>query len=182
MTQMTRSRPGQVELRHHVRCGSERIYDSNDVAFNPFDMKGEGEKRMKAAPASVALLCLVLAACSGPQGPQGQAGAPGEKGTAGPKGDPGALGSMGPAGPKGDPGPQGPMGPAGPKGEAGPSGPAGLRVVTGEKAVSCSETEVPVSVVCSAGAPDGTGCPAGTTTGLCMRRDANGAPWSKVPF
>ena len=114
---------------------------------------------MRTAPLSVALLGLLLAACSGPQGPQGQAGAPGERGPAGP------AGSMGPPGPKGDPGPQGQAGPPG------PAGSAGLRLVTGEKTVACGENEVLVSVVCSAGAPDGAGCPAATTTtGLCMRK------------
>ncbi len=56
---------------------------------------------MRVVPLSVALLSLLLAACSGPQGPQGQAGAPGERGPAGP------AGPVGPPGPKGDPGPQG---------------------------------------------------------------------------
>lgn len=114
---------------------------------------------MRAAPLSVALLSLLLAACSGPQGPQGQAGAPGETGPAGP------AGPMGPPGPKGDPGPQGQAGPPG------PAGGAGFRIVTGEKAVTCGENEVLVSVVCSAGAPDGAGCPAATTmSGLCVRK------------
>jgi Collagen triple helix repeat (20 copies) len=116
----------------------------------------------------MALAALLLAACSGPQGPQGQAGPPGEKGVAGP---------VGPAGPNGDQGPQGPVGPKGDEGPQGPVGPpgsaasAGFRVVSGEKTVSCNEDEVLVSVVCSAGAPDGAGCPgASTTTGLCMRK------------
>ena len=114
---------------------------------------------MRIAPISVALLGLLLTACSGPQGPQGQAGAPGERGPAG------SAGSMGPPGPKGDPGPQGQAGPPG------PAGSAGLRLVTGEKTVACGENEVLVSVVCSVGAPDGAGCPAATTTtGLCMRK------------
>ncbi len=115
---------------------------------------------MRAAPLSIALLGLLLAACSGPQGPQGQAGAPGEKGLAGPAGP---AGPMGPLGAKGDPGPQGQAGPPG------PAGSAGFRVVTGEKTVACGANEMLVSVVCSAGAPDGAGCPtATTTTGLCM--------------
>jgi hypothetical protein len=109
---------------------------------------------MRFAVATMALATFLLVACSGPQGPQGQAGAPGEKGDAGP---------AGPMGPKGDEGPPGPMGPPGPAG--------GLRIVSGEKTVRCNDDEVLVSVVCSAGAPDGAECPAAsTTTGLCMRK------------
>jgi len=111
---------------------------------------------MKIAVGTMALATFLLVACSGPQGPQGQAGAPGEKGAKGDQGPPG------PMGPKGDQGPPGP---------AGSAGTAGLRIVSGEKTVSCNEDEVLVSVVCSAGAPDGAECPAaGTTTGLCMRK------------
>ena len=102
---------------------------------------------MRMAVGTMALATFLLVACSGPQGPQGQ------------KGD---QGPPGPMGPKGDQGPPGPPGPA---------GSAGLRIVSGEKTVSCNEDEVLVSVVCSAGAPDGAGCSAGsTTTGLCMRK------------
>ena len=109
-----------------------------------------------AVVGTMALATFLLVACSGPQGPQGQAGAPGEKGEAGP---------AGPAGPKGDAGPPGPMGPSG------SAGTAGLRIVSGEKSVSCNDDEVLVSLVCSAGAPDGAECPAAsTTTGLCMRK------------
>jgi hypothetical protein len=74
---------------------------------------------------------------------------------------------------EGDPGLLAQWVPAGPKGEAAPSGPAGttgLRVVIGDKTVSCNEIEVLVSVVCSAGAPHGVGCPAGTATGLRVRK------------
>jgi hypothetical protein len=111
---------------------------------------------MKMAVGTMALATFLLVACSGPQGPQGQAGATGEKG---PKGD------QGPPGPKGD------QGPPGPAGSAGSAGTAGLRIVSGERTVSCNDDEVLVSVVCSAGAPDGAGCSAGsTTTGLCMRK------------
>ena|SRR6516164_6260515 len=111
---------------------------------------------MKIAVGTMALATFLLVACSGPQGPQGQTGAPGEKGAKGDQGPPG------PMGPKGDQGPPGP---------AGSAGTAGLRIVSGEKTVSCNEDEVLVSVVCSAGAPDGAECPAaGTTTGLCMRK------------
>jgi len=117
---------------------------------------------MRTAPLGVALLSLLLAACSSPQGPQGQTGASGERGPAGPAGPPGP---MGPPGPKGDPGPQGQAGPPG------PAGAPGFRIITGEKTVSCGEGEVLVSVVCSAGAADGAGCPTATTmTGLCMRK------------
>jgi hypothetical protein len=68
-------------------------------------------------------------------------------------------------------GPQGQKGDQGPPGPPGPGGSAGFRIVSGEKTVSCNEDEVLVSVVCSAGAPDGAGCSAGSTiTGLCMRK------------
>jgi hypothetical protein len=111
---------------------------------------------MRAVVLTVALLSLALAGCEqkpGSPGPQGQAGAPG------PQGLQGVAGPAGPQGPKGDPGPQG------------PPGPHELRVVVGEKAVACGEGETLVSVVCSAGAPDGADCPSATqTTGLCMHR------------
>jgi hypothetical protein len=108
---------------------------------------------MKVAVVTMALSTFLLVACSGPQGPQGQAGPAGEKGE---KGD------QGPPGPKGDQGLPGP---------AGSAGSAGLRIVSGEGTVSCNDDEVLVSVVCSAGAPDGARCSAGnTTTGLCMRK------------
>lgn len=108
---------------------------------------------------AVALLSIGLAACSGPQGPQGQAGPAGEKGV------------DGPAGPAGPPGPQGDRGPQGVAGPPGPAGSAGFRVVTGDKTIACNADGVLVSMVCSAGAPDGAGCPVGTTTtGLCMRK------------
>ena len=111
---------------------------------------------MRIAFGALALATFLLAACSGPQGPQGQAGAPGEKGDAGP---------AGPMGPKGDQGPPGPIGPPG------PAGITGFRIVSGDKTVGCNGDEVLVSVVCSAGAPDGAECPAAsTTTGLCMRK------------
>ena len=117
---------------------------------------------MKAMCLAVGMLSLVLASCSGPQGPQGQAGPQGQQGAAGP---PGPTGPAGAAGPKGEPGPEGPPGPAG---ASGPS----FRVVTGEqKTVTCGDNEVLVSVVCSAGAPEGPTCAAGTTmTGLCMKK------------
>jgi hypothetical protein len=44
-----------------------------------------------------------------------------------------------------------------------------LRIVSGEKKVSCNADEVLVSVVCSEGAPDGAGCSAGST-GVCMHK------------
>ena len=111
---------------------------------------------MKIAVGVMALASFLLVACSGPQGPQGQAGPPGEKGA---KGD---QGPTGPTGPKGDQGPPGP---------AGSAGSAGLRIVSGVKTVNCGDDEVLVSLLCSAGAPDGAGCSAGTTaTGLCMRK------------
>ena len=105
------------------------------------------------AVGTMALATFLLVACSGPQGPQGQAGPPGEKGAKGDQGPPGAKGDQGPPG------------------LAGSAGSAGLRIVSGEGTVSCNDDEVLVSVVCSAGAPDGAGCSAGsTTTGLCMRK------------
>ena len=111
---------------------------------------------MKTTLGIMALASFLLVACSGPQGPQGQAGPPGEKG---------AKGDQGPPGPKGDPGPPGPAG------SAGSAGSAGLRIVSGEKTVSCNDDEALVSVVCSTGAPDGAACSAGSTaTGLCMRK------------
>ena len=117
---------------------------------------------MKMAVGTMALATFLLVACSGPQGPQGQAGPPGEKGAKGDQGPPGAKGDQGPPGAKGD---------QGPPGLAGSAGSAGLRIVSGEGTVSCNDDEVLVSVVCSAGAPDGAGCSAGsTTTGLCMRK------------
>ena len=111
---------------------------------------------MRMTVGIIALATVLLVGCSGPQGPQGQAGPPGEKGEAGP---------AGPAGPQGDAGPPGPMGPSG------SAGTAGLRIVSGEKSVSCNDDEVLVSLVCSTGAPDGPQCPAAsTTTGLCMHK------------
>ena len=108
---------------------------------------------MKVAIGTMVLATFLLVACSGPQGPQGQAGPPGQKGEKGDQGSPG---------PKGDQGLPGP---------AVSAGSAGLRIVSGEGTVSCNDDEALVSVVCSAGAPDGAGCSAGsTTTGLCMRK------------
>jgi Collagen triple helix repeat (20 copies) len=63
---------------------------------------------------TMAVATFLLAACSGPQGQQG------------PKGD---QGPPGPMGQKGDRGPPEPTGPA---------GSAGLRIVSGEKTVSCN--------------------------------------------
>jgi len=45
-----------------------------------------------------------------------------------------------------------------------------LRIVSGEKTVSCNADEVLVSVICSEGAPDGAGCSAGSPTGLCKHK------------
>jgi len=126
---------------------------------------------MKTASLSVVLLSLIVAGCSGPQGEQGKAGPQGEQGKAGP---PGPQGVAGPAGSKGEAGPAGPMGPPGPKGDAGPAGPAGnaaFRVVTGTGPLVCGTNEVLISVVCSAGAPDGPQCPAPNVgTGLCVHK------------
>ena len=120
---------------------------------------------MKIAVSMMVLASFLLVACSGPQGPQGQAGPPGEKG---------AKGDQGPTGAKGD---QGPPGPTGPKGDQGPPGPVGsaasadIRIVSGVKTVNCGDDEVLVSLLCSAGVPDGAECSAGVTaTGLCMRK------------
>ena len=101
---------------------------------------------MRAALLTVALLSLLLAGCEGRQGAQGQAGAQGQQGPAG---------AAGPAGPKGDPG----------------AATREVRVVVGEKTVSCGDSETLVSIVCSAGAPDGANCPDATqATGLCVRK------------
>jgi hypothetical protein len=128
---------------------------------------------MRAVLLTVALLSVVLAGCEqkpGTPGPQGQAGAPGAQGPVGPAGAQGDPGPQGPVGPPGPQGAQGPVGPPGPQGAQGPAG-RGLRVVVGEKTVSCGEDETLVSVVCSAGAPEGPECPsATTTTGLCVRK------------
>jgi hypothetical protein len=119
---------------------------------------------MRLVTLAAALLALSLAGCEqkpGPPGPQGQAGAPG------PQGQQGAVGPPGPVGPSG---PQGAAGPAGPKGDPGAAS-REMRVVVGEKTVSCSDGEALVSVVCSAGAPDGANCPDATqATGLCVRK------------
>ena len=102
------------------------------------------EELMKIAVGVMALASFLLVACSGPQGPQGQAGPPGEKG---------ANGDQGPPGP------------------AGSAGSAGIRIVSGVKTVNCSDDEVLVSLLCSAGVPDGAECSAGVTaTGLCIRK------------
>ena len=114
---------------------------------------------MRIAFGAIALAACLLAACSGPQGPQGQAGAPGEKGDAGPAGPMGPKGDQGPPGPIGQKGDQGPSGPVGPPS---PAGITGFRIVSGEKTVACNVDEVLVSVVCSAGAPDGAGHRAST--------------------
>ena len=128
---------------------------------------------MRAVLLTAALLSVVLAGCEqkpGTPGPQGQAGAPGAQGPVGPAGAQGDPGPQGPVGPPGPQGAQGPVGPPGPQGAQGPAG-RGLRVVVGEKTVSCGEDETLVSVVCSAGAPEGPECPsATTTTGLCVRK------------
>ena len=123
---------------------------------------------MKIAVGVMALASFLLVACSGPQGPQGQAGPPGEKGA---KGDQGPTGPTGAKGDQGPPGPTGPKGDQGPPGPAGSAGSAGLRIVSGVKTVNCNDDEVLVSLLCSAGVPDGAECSAGVTaTGLCMRK------------
>ena len=45
-----------------------------------------------------------------------------------------------------------------------------LRIVSGEKTVSCNADEVVVRVICSEGSPDGAGCSAGSPTGLCRHK------------
>src|SRR6516165_6707093 len=47
-----------------------------------------------------------------------------------------------------------------------------LRIVSGEKTVSCNADEVLVRVICSEGSPDGAGCSAGSPTGLCRHKRA----------
>jgi hypothetical protein len=95
---------------------------------------------------AAALVCLLLAGCDREPAP------------AGPKG---ATGAQGPAGPAGQAGPQGPAAPPVP----------GLRMVTGVGTVSCGDGEVLVSLMCAAGAPNGSKCGARVAaTGLCMRK------------
>ena len=45
-----------------------------------------------------------------------------------------------------------------------------LRIVSGEKTVSCNADEVLIRVICSEGSPDGAGCSAGSPTGLCRHK------------
>ena len=45
-----------------------------------------------------------------------------------------------------------------------------LRIVSGEKTVSCNADEVLVSVICSEGSPVGAGCSAGSPTGVCRHK------------
>src|SRR5215203_3964170 len=133
-----------------------------------------------------AFIALALAGCSDPApGPQGAAGPPGPEGPAGPpgpagpqgsQGQQGPVGAQGPAGPSGQRGDQGLQGPPGPPGPPGPAGTATqietklqMRTVTGVESVNCNDNEVLASLICSAGAPDGSKCPAGATaTGLCI--------------
>jgi hypothetical protein len=68
-------------------------------------------------------------------------------------------------------GPQGPEGAQGPKGEKGDPGPTTFRVVTGNPSVSCAANEILVSLVCAAGAPDGSKCTS-NAVGLCIRNAA----------
>ena len=70
------------------------------------------------------------------------------------------------------PGAVGPPGPPGPPGIATQTeAKVQMRTVTGAESVSCNETEVLVSLVCSSGAPDGTKCaPGATATGLCISK------------
>jgi hypothetical protein len=80
----------------------------------------------------------------------------------------GAQGAEGSQDPKRDKG-----GPA-PKAEKGDASQATVgifRVVTGNPSVSCASNEILVSLVCSAGAPDGSKCPS-QAVGLCMRTAA----------
>jgi collagen triple helix repeat protein len=95
-------------------------------------------------------IAVALSGCSGPQGP---------------------AGAQGPKGEKGDPGPIGEKGDPGPKGEKGDSGPTIFRVVTGNPSVSCAANEILVSLVCVAGAPDGSKCTS-NAVGLCIRNAA----------
>jgi hypothetical protein len=45
-----------------------------------------------------------------------------------------------------------------------------LRVITGEN-VTCNQDETLVSLICTAGSPDGARCPSGgNATALCMRK------------
>jgi hypothetical protein len=106
------------------------------VDQSPFQT-GDGMKR--GFGLTVAVACLLLAACGrdpGPQGPAGQPGPTGPAGEAGPPGPPGPQGIAGPIGPAGDSGVQGPIGPQGEpgtKGEPGPQGPGGTQGQQGPK-------------------------------------------------
>jgi thiosulfate dehydrogenase len=68
----------------------------------------------------LAVLLLVVTACSGAQGSEGAAGPEGEQG---PKGEQGVQGAQGPKGEQGVQGEKGPQGVRGPEGEQGPPGP-----------------------------------------------------------
>ena len=118
----------------------------------------------------------------GPAGPRGEAGPPGPQGPIGSQGAQGEGGTQGPAGPSGQRGEAGVQGPPGPPGAIGPPGPPGpaptqsetkasMRVVTGTESITCNETEVLVSLICSTGAPDGSKCaPDVKATGLCISK------------
>ncbi len=43
-----------------------------------------------------------------------------------------------------------------------------MRTITGSEAVTCNDGEVLVSLICSAGAPDGAKCPAGANRNWIM--------------
>lgn len=60
--------------------------------------------------ATISILVLVLAGCTGPQGPPGERGEPGERGASGERGAKGPAGPPGRIGLAGLPGPRGPTG------------------------------------------------------------------------
>jgi hypothetical protein len=95
-------------------------------------------------PVLLGVAAVAFAGCSGPQGPEGAKGPKGEKGDPGPKGE---------------------------KGDPGSAAASAFRLVTGNSSVSCAGNEILVSLVCSAGAPDGSKCPS-QAVGLCMRNAA----------
>jgi hypothetical protein len=88
-------------------------------------------KRFGAAALYLAVMMVVLPACSGSTGAQG------------PAGNDGATGPAGPTGPGGATGPDGATGPTGPGGATGPTGPTGpVGVATVEGCAGCHDASL----------------------------------------
>lgn len=126
----------------------------------------------------LALLPLLLLACSGPEGPRGPRG---PAGAADPlagdsglvSGAPGATGPQGPAGPSG---PSGPTGPAGSPGAIGATGPEGLQGPQGIPGVAGAPgVSGPKGAAGAPGAPGATG-PAGSIAGKSSLYVVNSIP------